>query len=132
MQIQDLFTSLSSGGCLAIDYAIASLNGVTDEKEVFNRLIDARNSGAFDDECYVTNPTFIENIKNVVKRNGFDDCEGEYVAARFDYGKRSHFVLYKKYGDGAYEPYYNSLDSSQCVKYGRITTVRDIYLEEVW
>jgi hypothetical protein len=132
MQIQDLFLSLGEGGCLAIDYAIASLNGETSEREVFNRLMDARDSGAFDDECYVTNPTFFENIKNVVKRDRLDDCNGEYVAARYDFGKKSHFVLYKKYGDGAYEPYYNSLDKSNCVKYGRITTVRDIYLNEIW
>lgn len=127
MEIQDYYTNLGKGGCLAICYAIASLDGNLDWREITNRIFEAKDAGAFDDEIFVYNPLGF-NLKNVLKTSTLEKCKGEYAAVNYVFGKKNHFMLYKKVSDGYYEPYYNSLESSQCVKYGRIESVRDIFI----
>ena len=129
MMIQDYFKSLGDYGCLAICYAIASMNGDTDYNGVFERLNEAKDNGAFDDECYVSNPLAFPGIKDVKKVSSLEKCKGYYAAVNFVYGKKNHFVLYVKSGENSYSPYYNTLENSNCVKYGRVQDVRDIYLE---
>lgn len=127
MEIQDFYLSLGKSGCLAICYAIASIDGNLDWREITNKLFEAKDNNAFDNECYVYNPLAF-NLKDVKKVSSLEKCKGEYAAANYVFGKNNHFVLYKKISDGFYEPYYNTLESSNCVKYGRIQDVRDIYI----
>ena len=127
MEIQDYYTNLGKGGCLAIDYAIASLDGNLDWRDITNKIFEARDNDAFDEEIFVYNPLGF-GLKDVKKVSSLEKCKGEYAAANYVFGKKNHFMLYKKVSDGYYEPYYNSLESSQCVKYGRIQDVRDIYI----
>lgn len=127
MELQDFYGNLGKWGCLAICYAIASMDGNLDWKDITNKLFEARDNGAFDEEIFVYNPLAF-GLKDVKKVSSLEKCRGEYAAARYVFGKSNHFILYKKVSDGFYEPYYNSLESSNCVKYGRIQDVRDVFI----
>jgi hypothetical protein len=127
MELQDFFKSLGDYGCFAIDYAVASLDGNLDWREITNKIFEAKDNGAFDDEIFVYNPLAF-GLKDVKKVSSLEKCKGEWALANYVYGKKNHVALYKKVSDGYYEPYYNSLENSQCVKYGRIQDVRDVYI----
>ena len=81
-----------------------------------------------DDECTVLNPVKLmtgvsERKYNVTKKDitSLDDLGGKWAAVRFDYNGNGHWVLFH-----GKEMVYNSLENSNCFKYGKMTTARII------
>ena len=139
MKLQDKFIILGKWSCLAQCYLMKALLDEASEEEKTNTdflevamtsaLIMAFNDKTIlDDECTVLNPVKLmtgvsERKYNVTKKDitSLDDLGGKWAVVRFDYNGNGHWVLFH-----GKEMVYNSLENSNCFKYGKMTTARII------
>lgn len=138
-KLQDKFIILGKWSCLAQCYLMKALLDEASEEEKTNTdflevamtsaLIMAFNDKTIlDDECTVLNPVKLmagvsERKYNVTKKDitSLDDLDGKWAAVRFDYNRNGHWVLFH-----GKEMVYDSLENSNCFKYGKMTTARII------
>jgi hypothetical protein len=135
--LQTLFAEWGDYSCLAQDYlaAVAFENELPeDAAEVFiaGSLLTSK---ALGDECYVKDSVTLmkdswklysgEDIyPNVIKKPLTDLSElstVKWAAVEWSYNGKSHFILHK---NGL--RFYDSLEDSQCAKYGKPVSVRII------
>lgn len=136
MKLQDKFIILGKWSCLAQCYLMkALLDEAAPEEEPFLEIALASalvvafdDKTILDDECTVLNPVKLmagvsERKYNVTKKDitSLDDLGGKWAAVRFDYNRNGHWVLFH-----GKEMVYNSLENSNCFKYGKMTTARII------
>lgn len=144
MKLQDKYEVFGKWSCLAQCYIYAALhNKATDEERIpsfMEAMVDSCLLQAFsdktllDDECTVLNASKLmhaidsEHKFTVTKKiisSAKDLPLKGYAAVRFTNGKNGHWVLFLDQVQ-----LYNSLENSQCVKYGNITDARIISIEE--
>ena len=142
MKLQSMCENIGKWGCLAIDYAYVALalsNDISKMEQIeidvalFQLLELADVNNYLDKECYVKDGESLMNYFTgkkckVTKQNitSFKDLPlDKYSAVRFDYNGKSHFVVAK-----GQIVVYDSLDDSQCRKYGKPTTARIVEIIE--
>lgn len=142
--IQTYFVNAGKWCCLALDYIYAVIDTLVDADE--NTKMNILNTALFaayitgkgvDKEFYVYDPKLLmettakaigKEIKvNIEKKDitSVSQLPKGYAAVRFDFNNNSHFVLVK---DNYI--YFNSLEFSNCVSYGKPTTARVITIEK--
>ena len=121
MSIQDFFKSAGNGACLALCYIRAALG----EKATPQMMIDAlykaaeRNIVNVKKDCFVEDAIALMKVANptkvysVIKKDVSSITNIKLGAVRYSYNGYSQWVLVE---DG--KIIFNSLEDSQCVKYG--------------
>lgn len=133
MSIQDFFKSAGNGACLALCYIRASLSKDATPQMMFDVLWKAaeRNIINVKKDCFVEDAIALMKVANpkkvysVIKKDIFSIAEIKLGAVRYSYNGYSHWVLVE---DG--KIIFNSLDDSQCVKYGTVKEARLIVIGE--
>ena len=142
--LQTWFKNAYDYSCLAqcYLYAIADHSKIgIKEKQLELFITSSLTLGyGIDDEFFVSDPVSLmtkswkefsdEDVKVNVRKMDLKEGLSElktipYAAVRFDYNGHSHYVLMKY---GMLE--YNSLEESNCFKYGKPTTARIIEFED--
>lgn len=121
MSIQDFFKSAGNGACLALCYIRAVLGKDATPQMMFDVLYKAaeRNIVNVKKDCFVEDAIALMKVANtkkvysVIKKDVSSIAEIKLGAVRYSYNGYSHWVLVE---DGRVS--FNSLDDSQCVKYG--------------
>lgn len=123
MKIQSIYKVLGNYSCLAEEYLwVADIDRDVNLAAVFNELVE---KGILDEECTVLRPDDFYayfGIKAHVTRSSTppSDKSKKYIAL-FEYNGHGHFVGMK---DGIVAN--NTLDHSECVQHGKITSYRII------
>jgi ribosomal silencing factor RsfS len=135
MKIQDFCKSVGEGGCLAMCYVAASFGPEITPAMMFDALWDAVENNILDvdDYCYVRDAVQLMRLVNpsktysVIKQkiSSIEELKGQLAAVNFSRGRANHWVLV----DNG-EIIFDSLENSQCVKYGNITDARVILMED--
>lgn len=135
MGIQDFFISAGNGACLAMCYVVAALKERTSPTMIFETLWTAAKQSVIEveDDCFVKDAVKLMSIANPTKKysvvkqaiHSLVDLNGETACVNFSYKGYNHWVLVE---DG--EIVFNSLDNSQCVKYGEPIDARIIKIED--
>lgn len=136
MNIQDFCKSLGNGGCLAMTYVRAVLGEKVTPTMMFDALWQAAENNIIDvnDDCYVRDAVQLMRMVNPSKRSSvtkqkitsIEELKGELAAVNFQNGNFNHWVLVE---NG--KIIFDSLDNSQCVKYGVPTSARIIKIEDL-
>lgn len=143
--IQTFYENAGKWSCLASCYIYAVIDELFSDVDMDARM-NILNTALYasyvfkkglDDEFTVYDPkTLMENFAssvgksikvNVVKKDIKSALElplKGYAAVRFDFNGHSHFILFKDQ-----KQYFNSLEFSNCVQNGKITTARLITIE---
>ena len=131
MGIQDFFKSAGEGGCLAMCYIVAALKDKTSPTMIFEALWTAAKQSVIDieDDCFVTNGVKLMSIANPSKKysvikqpiHSLIDLGGQLAAVNYIHKCCNHWVLVE---NG--EIIFDSLENSQCVKYGEPIDARII------
>ena len=127
MGIQDFFKSAGEGSCLALCYIRAALGKDATPQMMIDVLWKAadRNIINVKKDCFVEDAIALMKIANpnrvysVIKKNISSISGIKLGAVRYSYNGYSHWVLVE---DG--KVVFNSIDDSQCVKYGRVKEAR--------
>lgn len=135
-KIQDFFKSAGEGGCLAMCYIFASLGKSTTASLMFDALYQAAGNNIIDvdDDCYVRDAVSLMRSVNPSKRysvtkqkiSSIEELGGKLAAVNFQNGNFNHWVLVE-HG----QIIFDSLEDSQCVKYGRPTSARVIEIGDL-
>ena len=143
MKVQSLALNIGNYGCLAFCYAnvVESLNdGWNPDKmacqmKLLADVIDAMNAGKLGEDCFVKSAadymSYLDNARHTFKvtkeelDGTVNSLAGKIAAVRFDNNGHSHWCLYA--GDRIV---FDSLDSSQCRKFGKPMSARVITIEE--
>ena len=137
MNIQSLMKTIGDNGCLALSYL--HMIGVTDLDKipVIARAID---EGTLGPDCLVRNADKLLELGNWFNKYVFNrPCANPYikltvtkvtkydknlpVIANYEYNGKNHFVIVN---GKTKEVLYNTLDKSNCVENGKITSYRII------
>ena len=131
--IQDFFKSAGDGSCLALCYIRAALGKDATPQMFFDALWKAaeRNIISVKKECFVEDAIALMKVANptkvysVIKKDVSSIAGIKLGAVRYSYNGYSHWVLVE---DG--KIVFNSLENSQCVKYGTVKEARLIAIGE--
>lgn len=136
MKIQDFCKSVGEGGCLAMCYIRAALGEKTTPTMMFDALWSASENNIIDanDDCYVRDAISLMRLVNPSKSysvtkqkiSSIEELKGEMAAVNFSRGKANHWVLVDKG-----QIIFDSLEDSQCVKYGNVTDARIIKIGDL-
>ena len=129
MGIQDFFKSAGNGSCLALCYIKAALGKDATPQMMIDALWKAadRNIVNIKKDCFVEDAIALMKVANptkvysVIKKDISSISGIKLGAVRYSYNGYSHWVLVE---DG--KVIFNSLDDSQCIKYGTPKEVRFI------
>ena len=119
--IQDFFKSAGNGACLALCYIRAALGKAATPQMMIDALYKAaeRNIVNVKKDCFVEDAISLMKVANSKKVYSIVKKDISYIsgiklgAVRYSYNGYSHWVLIE---DG--KIVFNSLEDSQCVKYG--------------
>ena len=118
--IQDFFKSAGNGACLALCYIRAALGKEATPQMMIDALYKAaeRNIVNVKKDCFVEDAISLMKVANPkvysVNKKDISSISGVKLGAvRYSYNGYSHWVLVE---DG--KVIFNSLEDSQCVKYG--------------
>ena len=133
MSLQDFFKSAGEGSCLALSYIRAALGKDANPQTMFDALYKAseRNIINVKKDCFVEDAIALMKVANptkvysVIKKDVSSIDEIKLGAVRYSYNGYSHWVLVE---DG--KIIFNSLDDSQCIKYGTVKEARLISIGE--
>ena len=133
MGIQDFFKSAGNGACLALCYIRAALGKEATPQMMIDALYKAaeRNIVNVKKDCFVENAIALmkekknKKVYSIIKKDVSSIAEIKLGAVRYSYNGYSHWVLVE---DG--KVIFNSLDDSQCVKYGTVKEARLIAIGE--
>jgi hypothetical protein len=135
MGFQDFCKSIGNGGCLAAVYVRAVLGEKATPTMMFDALWQAAKFNIIDanDDCYVNDAVQLMGSINPYKRysveklkiTSIEELKGQLAAVNFQNGDFNHWVLVDKG-----EIIFDSLEDSQCVKYGKPTSSRIIKMED--
>ena len=131
--IQDFFKSAGNGACLALCYIRAALGEKATLQMMFDALYKAaeRNIVNVKKDCFVEDAIALMKVANpkkvysVIKKDVSSISGIKLGAIRYSYNGYSHWVLIE---DG--KIVFNSLEDSQCVKYGTPKEARLITIGE--
>lgn len=136
MKIQNFFKSAGEGGCLAMCYIRAALGAETTPTMMFDALWQAARNNIIDDEdnCYVRDAVQLMRSVNSSKRysvtkqkiSSIEELKGGLAAVNFSRGDFNHWVLVDRG-----QIIFDSLEDSQCVKYGKPISARIINIEDL-
>lgn len=136
MKIQDFFGKAYAGSCLALCYIRAALGDKATPTMMFDALWQAAENNILDvdDNCYVRDAVQLMRLTNPSKRysvekqkiKSIEELNGELAAVNFQKGVFNHWVLVYRG-----QIIFDSLDNSQCVKYGVPTSARIIKIEDL-
>lgn len=134
MKIQNFCKSVGNGGCLAMCYIKAALPDATPTM-IFTALWTVAEKGIVDaaDACYVKDAVKLMNTINPSKRysvtkqkiSSLSQLDGKLAAVNFKNGNFNHWVLVENN-----KIIFDSLEDSQCVKYGTPVDARIIEVED--
>ena len=121
MGIQDFFKSAGNGACLALCYIRAALGKDATPQMMIDALWKAadRNIVNAKKDCFVEDAIALMKVAkptkvfSVIKKDVSSIANIKLGAVRYSYNGYSHWVLVE---DG--KVIFNSLDDSQCIKYG--------------
>ena len=121
MGIQDFFKSAGNGACLALCYIRAALGKDATPQMMIDALWKAaeRNIVNVKKDCFVEDAIALMKVAkptkvfSVIKKDVSSITNIKLGAVRYSYNGYSHWVLVE---DG--KIVFNSLEDSQCVKYG--------------
>lgn len=133
MSIQDFFKSAGNGACLALCYIRASLGKDATPQMMFDALYKAAERNIIDvkKDCFVEDAIALMKVAkptkvySVIKKDVSSIAEIKLGAVRYSYNGYSHWVLVE---DG--KVIFNSLEDSQCIKYGTPKEARLIAVGE--
>ena len=133
MSLQDFFKSAGEGSCLALCYIRAALGKDATPQMMFDALYKAaeRNIINVKKDCFVEDAITLMKVANpkkvysVIKKDVSSIAGIKLGAVRYSYNGYSHWVLVEN-GKIAF----NSIDDSQCVKYGTVKEARLIAIGE--
>ena len=133
MGIQDFFKAAGNGACLALCYVRASLGKDATPQMMIDVLYKAaeRNIINVKKDCFVEDAVALMKVAkptkvfSVIKKDVSSIAGIKLGAVRYSYNGYSHWVLVE---DG--KVVFNSLDDSQCVKYGTVKEARLIAIGE--
>lgn len=133
LSIQSFFKSAGNGACLALCYIRAALGRDATPQMMFDVLWKAaeRNIVNVKKDCFVEDAIALMKVANhtkvysVIKKDVSSIANIKLGAVRYSYNGYSHWVLVE---DG--KVIFNSLDDSQCVKYGTPKEARLITVGE--
>ena len=133
MGIQDFFKSAGNGACLALCYIRASLGKDATPQMMIDALWKAadRNIVNIKKDCFVEDAIALMKVAkptkvfSVIKKDISSIANIKLGAVRYSYNGYSHWVLVE---NG--KIVFNSLDDSQCVKYGTPKEARLITIGE--
>ena len=125
--IQDFFKSAGNGACLALCYIKAALGKDATPQMMIDALYKAteRNIVNVKKDCFVEDAISLMKVANskkvysVIKKDISFISGIKLGAVRYSYNGYSHWVLVE---DG--KIVFNSLEDSQCVKYGTVKEAR--------
>ena len=131
--IQDFFKSAGNGSCLALCYIRAALGKEATPQMMIDALYKAaeRNIVNVKKDCFVEDAISLMKVANNKKVYSVIKKDVSYIsgiklgAVRYSYNGYSHWVLIE---DG--KVIFNSLEDSQCVKYGTPKEARLITIGE--
>ena len=131
--IQDFFKSAGNGSCLALCYIRAALGKEATPQMMIDALYKAaeRNIVNVKKDCFVEDAISLMKVANakkvysVIKKDISSISGIKLGAVRYSYNGYSHWVLIE---DG--KIVFNSLEDSQCVKYGTPKEARLITIGE--
>ena len=131
--IQDFFKSAGNGACLALCYIRAALGKEATPQMMIDALYKAaeRNIVNVKKDCFVEDAISLMKVANskkvysVVKKDISFISGIKLGAVRYSYNGYSHWVLVE---DG--KIVFNTLEDSQCVKYGTVKEARLITIGE--
>ena len=131
--IQDFFKSAGNGACLALCYIRAALGKDATPQMMIDALWKAaeRNIINVKKDCFVEDAISLMKVANpkkvysVIKKDISSIARVKLGAVRYSYNGYSHWVLVE---DG--KVIFNSLEDSQCVKYGTVKEARLIAIGE--
>ena len=131
--IQDFFKSAGNGSCLALCYIRAALGKEATPQMMVDALYKAaeRNIVNVKKDCFVEDAISLMKVANptkvysVIKKDVSSISGIKLGAVRYSYNGYSHWVLIE---DG--KVIFNSLEDSQCVKYGTPKEARLIRIGE--
>lgn len=136
MKIQDFCKSVGNGGCLALCYIRAALGDKATSTMLFDALWSASENNIIDanDDCYVRDAISLMRLVNPSKSysvtkqkiSSIEELGGQLAAVNFSRGKANHWVLVDKG-----QIIFDSLEDSQCVKYGNVTDARIIKIGDL-
>lgn len=134
-KIQDFFKSAGEGACLALAYIKAAIPSATPTM-MFDALWQAAGNNIIDvdDNCYVRDAVQLMRSVNPSKRysvtkqkiTSIEELKGELAAVNFQNGNFNHWILVDKG-----QVVFDSLEDSQCVKYGTPTSARIIKIGDL-
>ena len=121
MGIQDFFKAAGNGACLALCYVRASLGKDATPQMMIDVLYKAaeRNIINVKKDCFVEDAIALMKVANptkvysVIKKDVSSIAGIKLGAVRYSYNGYSHWILVE---DG--KIVFNSLEDSQCIKYG--------------
>lgn len=135
MKIQDFCKSVGNGGCLAAVYIKAAAPKTTPTM-MFDALWSASENNIIDanDDCYVRDAVQLMRSVNPSKSysvtkqkiSSIEELNGQLAAVNFSKGRSNHWVLVDKG-----QIIFDSLEDSQCVKYGNVTDARIIKIGDL-
>ena len=133
MGIQDFLKSSGNGACLALCYIRAALGKDATPQMMIDALYKAaeRNIVNIKKDCFVEDAISLMKVANgkkaysVIKKDVSSISGIKLGAVRYSYNGYSHWVLIE---DG--KIVFNSLEDSQCVKYGTPKEARLITIGE--
>ena len=131
--IQDFFESAGNGACLALCYIRAALGKDATPQMMIDALykVAERNIVHVKKDCFVEDAISLMKVANnkkvysVIKKDVSSIAGIKLGAVRYSYNGYSHWVLIE---DG--KIVFNSLEDSQCVKYGTPKEARLITIGE--
>ena len=131
--IQDFFKSAGNGSCLALCYIRAALGRGATPQMMIDALYKAaeRNIVNIKKDCFVEDAIALMKVANakkvysVIKKDVSSISGIKLGAVRYSYNGYSHWVLVE---DG--KIVFNSIEDSQCVKYGTPKEARIITIGE--
>ena len=133
MGIQDFFKSAGNGACLALCYIRAAIGKDATPQMMIDALYKAaeRNIVNVKKDCFVEDAIALMKVANPKKvysaiKKDISSISGiELGAVRYSYNGYSHWILVE-HG----KIVFNSLEDSQCVKYGTPKEARLIIIGE--
>ena len=133
MGIQDFFKAAGNGACLALCYVRASLGKDATPQMMIDVLYKAaeRNIINVKKDCFVEDAIALMKVANptkvysVIKKDVSSIAGIKLGAVRYSYNGYSHWILVE---DG--KIVFNSLEDSQCIKYGMPKEARFITIGE--
>ena len=131
--IQDFFKSAGNGACLALCYIRAALGKEATPQMMIDALYKAaeRNIVNIKKDCFVEDAISLMKVANhkkvysIIKKDISSISGIKLGTVRYSYNGYSHWVLIE---DG--KIVFNSLEDSQCVRYGTVKEARIITIGE--